>query len=154
MQLKEAQSLLAKTAQKDGSALSVLRQLKATVAKAHDYMEAGNTVQCQVLLEQSFTLLMQAMHFLNLDVENVVSREQNRRQSVSEQNPDRVILVFSDHAELRVDGELRGTIPLYAAEDYTELRQIAQLFGCRIENADHLQLDLFTLLQSSAQASS
>ncbi len=150
MQLKEAQQLLAKVSNKPHSATEALRQLTACTERAMRYLEDGNTVQAQSFVEQSLTNLMVAFHYLNLDLENVVQREKKRREAADKAlSQDRVILIFSDHAELRVDGELRGTIPLYSEEDYRELRQIAQLFECRLEHADHLQLNLFNLLKSS-----
>ena len=69
--------------------------------------------------------MMAAFHYMNMNLENVVAREQKRGDHPAPEGANRVILLFSDHAELRVDGELRGTIPLYSPEDYRELRQIA-----------------------------
>jgi hypothetical protein len=150
MQLKEVQQLLSQTSQGPASATEALRQLRACVEKALEYLALGNTPQTQLFLEQGFTNLVRAFYFLNLDLEQVVQREHSRQDASM---PDRVILIFSDHAELRVDGELRGTFPMYSSEDYQELRQIAQLFQCRMEHSDHLQLGLFSVLEAKRSAS-
>lgn len=147
MQLKELPACLSQFAGENSSAADALHQLRACIERAIDYFKAGNTAQSQVFLEQGFTWMMAAFHFLNLDLENVVARELKRQKHEGTPQQDRVILVFSDHAELRVDGELRGTIPLYSQDDYQELRQIAQLFQCRMEHADHVQLTLFSVIE-------
>lgn len=151
VQLKALQKVLTQADNRPGSALDAMRQLKACIDRSLSYLTDGNTAQAQVLLEQGFTNMMAAFHYLNLDVENIVYREK-RRQAQSRALAERVILVFSDHAELRVGGELRGTIPLYSPEDYQELRQIAQLFECRMEHADHLQLNLFAAVTSQTSS--
>jgi len=147
MQVKEIQQLH-RTAFDQGpqSALESLTQLEATVRRSLESLKAGHTPQAQMFLENSFTQMMMAFHFLNLNLEHVVKREKARREGHGQPEQDRVILVFSDHAELRVGGELRGTIPLYSEDDYRELREIAQLFQCRVEQAHHIQLDLFSIL--------
>lgn len=143
MQLKEVQQVLVQGGQGPATAMAALRQIKALVERAMMALKAGNTPQTQLFLEQGLTAMMAACHYLDLDLDQVVAREQHRHQLGESKAQDRVILVFSDHAELRVDGELRGTIPLYSAEDYQELQQIAALFDCRMEHADHVQLSLF-----------
>jgi hypothetical protein len=124
------------------TALESLDGLQACCEKAREMLEKGYNPTVQTFLEQGLTYLMKAYHYLNLDLECVAEREKTRWLSQS-QSQQRVILVFSDHAELRVDGQLRGTIPLYTSEDYEELRSIAHLFNCRIENSDATQLGLF-----------
>lgn len=142
--LKEVQKMLSQCSDAPVSGIDALKQLRAAADKAINYLEDGNTPQGQIYVEQGLVHLMLACHYLNLDVEKAVERQQARQQK--EPGQDRVILIFSDHAELRVAGELRGTIPLYSDEDYTELRHIAQLFQCRLEHADHTQLNLLSLL--------
>ncbi len=149
MHLKEVPYILSQMADHPHSAIEALQELKASVEKTIDYLGDRNTIQAQAYLEHGFTNMMAAFHFLQIDLEKVVQREKNRGQQEARLKSDRVILVFSDHAELRVKGELRGTIPLYSQEDYQELRQIAHLFQCRIEQADHVQLDLFAALVTS-----
>lgn len=146
MQLKEIQQTLAQVSKGPASAQEALKELKACVSKSLDYLQEGNIVQAQVFLEHAFTQMMICFHYLNLDGEKVAAREKSRQENKNPRHPERVILVFSDHAELRVGGELRGTIPLYSSDDYKELRQIAHLFECRLEHADHLQLNLLSLL--------
>lgn len=151
MQLKTVQKILAQAATGPPNAVEALKELRVSVERALDYLKEGHTAKAQVFLEQGFTSMMAAFHYLNLDVEQVVEREQLRRKTGQIASQDRVILIFSDHAELRVSGELRGTIPLYSQDDYQELRQISQIFDCRIEHADHLQLDLFSRLRSESK---
>lgn len=149
MQLKDVQQVLSQSSKTANSAAEALRQLNACSERALGHLGDGNTVQAQAFLEQGFTNLMAAFHYLNIDLERVVQREKRRQQAESAPSQEeRVILVFSDHAELRVGGELRGSIPLYSEDDYRELRQIAHLFQCRLEHADHLQLNLFSLLRN------
>ncbi len=150
MQLKEIQKVLMNDPAAPKSAADALKQLKAASERALENLNEHNTVQAQVLLENAFTHMMAAFHYMNLDVEKVVQRERQRRVYGQNNAQDKVILIFSDHAELRVQGELRGTIPLYSQEDYAELRQIAQIFECRMEHADHLQLDLFSVMNTTA----
>jgi hypothetical protein len=152
MQLKEIQQCLSQASAEAGSANEAMKQLKACVERTIDYLKSGNTAQAQMFLEQGFTMMMAAFHYLNLDLEKVVQRELHRQKNEGLVPQERVILVFSDHAELRVGGELRGTIPLYSPEDYSELRQISQLFQCRMEHADHIQLDLFAILNANPAA--
>lgn len=144
MNLKEIQKLLSQSPQGPQSAHEALRELKACVERALAYLDEGHTAKTQDYLERGFGNMMAALHFMNLDLEQVVNREQARRKAPPAE--DRVILIFSDHAELRVAGELRGTIPLYCDEDYDQLREISQLFQCRMEHAGALQLDLFNAL--------
>lgn len=146
MQLSEAQEVLSRALNGPRTAGDALAQVSGAMDRARAYLADGNTVQAQAFVEQGFTHLMAAFHFLDLDLERVVARERSRNAETDRQQPDRAILIFSDHAELRVGGELRGTIPLYADEDYRELRQIAQLFQCRLEHASHAQLSLFAAL--------
>jgi hypothetical protein len=150
MQLKEVQQLLTRTFDAPGSGVAALTELQASVTRTLEHLKEGNISQAQVMLEHGFTSLLMAFHFLNLDLEKVVEREKQRQKKERSDQQERVILVFGNHAELRVNGEQRGHIPLYGVEDYQELRQIAQLFECRIEHADHVQLDLFALLSQSA----
>ncbi len=152
MQLKEAQQVLAQVSNRPHSATEALQQLRACSERAITHLKEGNTAKAQMFVEQGLTNLIVAFHHLNLDLEKVVQREQTRRKAENAPLEERAIFIFSDHAELRVGGELRGTIPLYSEEDYGELRQIAQLFECRMEHADHLQLDLFASLKSSSNA--
>lgn len=143
MQLKEVQWLLAKEATGIYSAKDAINQVQASAKRAMQYLEQNNPVMTQGCLEQCFTTLMCALHYLNMDLEQVVKREQNRQTQARYGTTNRVIMVFADHAELRVDGELRGTFPLYTDEDAKDIKEIAQVFQCRIEYADHLQLQLF-----------
>lgn len=147
MHVKSLQKSLLESCDPPITGLEALRQLKAATDKALGYFEEGNTPFAQNYLERSLTFMMLAFHYLNLDIEKVVAREAFRQKADNTLH-ERVILVFGDHAELRVSGELRGTFPLYTEEDYAEVRQIAQLFECRLEHADHVQLDLFGLLKA------
>lgn len=148
MNLKAFQKQFAQVPGGPKSALESLENLEACCKKAKEMLEQGYNPAVQSFLEQGLTYLMKAYHFLNLDLERVAQREQSRWLSQTNAM-QRVILVFSDHAELRVDGELRGTIPLYTPEDYEELKQIANLFQCRIESSDSTQLGLFEALNLS-----
>lgn len=149
MKLSEVQKVLGQIAEATGSASLALKELKASVDMAMDYFKDGNIVQTQLFLEHAFTSLMGCFHYMNLSLENVVNRERQRNNGIKSIFQERVILVFSDHAELRVEGELRGTIPLYNEEDYNELRQIAHLFECRLEHADHVQLNLLSFINDN-----
>jgi hypothetical protein len=141
-QLAAFQQALAQAAQGPENTRDALNELKACAERSLQYLTEGNTPQAQRYLEQAFTAMMHAFHFLHVDVNQVIKRQQAAQQDTAKAL-ERVIWVFSDHAELRVGGEVRGTIPLYTPEDYAELRHIAQLFACRIEHADHVQLGLF-----------
>ena len=151
MHLKDVQKVLTQSSDSPLTGVESLKQLKAAVEKSLDYLQDGNTPKSQVYLEQGLTYMMLSLHYLNVDIEKAVQRQTIRQNSANDAQ-DRVILIFSDHAELRVSGEHRGTIPLYSPEDYSELRQIAHLFQCRLEHADHLQLDLFSLLSASPRS--
>jgi phosphoribosyl-ATP pyrophosphohydrolase len=137
--LKDLQHALQAT--EHGSHESALKELRHCSERALAYLQEGNTPLVQEYMETAFTHLLSSFHFLNLDLDKVVNRLQQKQLSVKA--TDRVILIFGNHAELRVDGQCRGTMPLYAEEDYAEVRQIAQIFQCRIEHADHVQLDIF-----------
>lgn len=136
------------------SAKDALSMLEMCCKRAGEGLEVGYNPSVQVFVEQALAYLMFTYHYLNLDLEQVAERELSRWQGESASSQDRVILVFSDHAELRVDGELRGTIPVYEQADHSELKQIAHLFSCRLEYADHIQLNLFARMQAAAKAAS
>lgn len=149
MRVKDIQKILLQDLlETGGSAAQAVKELKATAEMTLDALELGNTPLAQERLEHGFTALLMAFHYLNIDLENVISREKARKAN-NEPGQEKAILIFGDHAELRVDGELRGTIPLYSEEDYQELRQIALMFGCRMTYADHVQLDIFSSLAKS-----
>jgi hypothetical protein len=133
------------------SAKEALDLLALCCQRASDGLETGFNPNTQTMMEQALAYLMFSYHYANLDLEQVALREMARWQGEgASQKHDRVILVFSDHAELRVDGELRGTIPVYEQADHNELKDIAHLFSCRLEYADHMQLDLFGRAQEKA----
>ena len=147
MQLKAFQKQFSYVPGGPKTAKASLEGLMSCCKRALDLMDQGTNPTTQALLEQALTYLMLSYHYTNLDLEKVAEREMTRWKS-QEDPKSRLIMVFKDYAELRVDGELRGTIPLYTPEDYRELKEIAHLFGCRIEASDHVQLGLFDLMKA------
>lgn len=152
MQLKEAQQLLSNLTHRSPSLSDGLRELKAATQRAHEYAQNQHSVMAQLYLEHCFSLLMQCFHYMNIQADQVVTREYQRDQGQLTDQSERVILMFSDHAELRVNGELKGTFPLYSEQDYTQLQEIAQLFQCRVDHADHIQLTLFERLNKASSS--
>ena len=63
----------------------------------------------------------------------------------------RIIMVYDTYAELRVNGEVRGTIPVYDRCDQDELRNIAKLFHCELQFAASEQLGLFNATETLSQ---
>ncbi|MCA9788505.1 MAG: hypothetical protein KC476_03510 [Cyanobacteria bacterium HKST-UBA06] len=143
LQLKEVQWLLAREVAGIETARDALVQLQVSSKKALQYLDQSNPVMAQGCVEQCFTTMMCVLHYLNIDIEQLVKREQRRQNQNKYGTMNRVIMVFADHAELRVEGELRGTFPLYTDEDAQDIQDIAQVFQCRIEYADHVQLTMF-----------
>lgn len=152
--LKTLQQRLSQHEMVPNSATESLEQLAKYANLASAITKTPDTeTSLNYLLSQLLSHLLVSLKHLNLDFEVLVSQSlaalsESKNETSNPQN--RIILVYANHADLLLEGEVRGSIPVYDRCDQEELHAIAKLFQCDLKFAESEQLEIFSIEASTS----
>lgn len=105
MDLKEAVNLIWENRKyKTTSETTAVSHLNEEVAESLKAMLEGDRETAQAELEDALSCLLIAFKVLDIDPEKAVLRQIDRMKEISR----RIMHVYSDRVEIRVDNEIRG----------------------------------------------
>ena len=106
--------------------------LNEEVAESLKSMLRGDKETAQAELEDALSCLLIAFKVLNINPEEAVFRQINKMKESSR----RIMHIYSDRVEIRVDNEVRGGWSIWSIDDMKEAEKMAKEFNCEIEKED------------------
>ena len=103
--------------------------LNEEVAESLKAMLRGDKQTAQAKLEDALSCLFIAFKVLNINPEEAVFRQINKMKEKSR----RIMHIYSDRVEIRVDNEVRGGWSIWSIDDMKEVEKMAKEFNCEIE---------------------
>lgn len=136
MELKKAIELIWENRRyKTASETEALSHLNEEVAESLKAMLRGDRQTTQNELEDAFSCLLIAFKTLKINPEDAVMRQVNKMKKHSK----RIMHIFPDRVEIRVDNEVRGGWAIWSADDFKEAEKMAREFNCEIVKEDQSQ---------------
>lgn len=136
MDLKKATELIWENRRYNtASEVETLSHLNEEVAESLKAMLRGDRQTAQSELEDAFACLLIAFKTLNIKPEDAILRQVNKMKTHSK----RIMHIFPDRVEIRVDNEIRGGWAIWSADDLKEAEKMAREFSCEIVKEDQSQ---------------
>jgi len=126
---------------KTASETETLSHLNEEVAESLKAMLCGNREKAQTELEDALSCLLIAFKTLDIDPEGAVLRQISKMKEPSK----RIMHIFPDRVEIRVDNEIRGGWAIWSADDLREAEKMAREFNCKVvkeDKSNQLTLDI------------
>ena len=117
------------------SETEALSHLNEEVAESLKAMLGGNRERAQNELEDALSCLLIAFKALDINPDNAVLRQVNKMKEHSK----RIMHIYSDRVEIRVDNEIRGGWSIWSIDDLKEAEKMAREFNCEVMREDHSQ---------------
>lgn len=117
------------------SEIEALSHLNEETAKSLKAMLDGDTKKAQAELEDALSCLFIALKTLNINLEDAVFRQVNKMKTHSK----RIMHIYSDRVEIRVDNEIKAGWAIGSAEELNEAEKMAREFNCEIIKEDQSQ---------------
>ncbi len=140
MDFKEAIELIWKNRKyKTTSEKEAVSHLNEEVAESLSALLRGDKEKAQAELEDALSCLLIAFKTLGINPEEAIHRQVSKMK----EQPDRVMHIYSDRVEIRVNGEIKGGWSIWSADDLREVEKMAREFNCEVIKEDQsLQLVL------------
>ncbi len=134
MDFKEAVDLIWKNRKyKTTSEKEAVSHLNEEVAESLSAMLRGDKETAQAELEDAFSCLLIAFKTLGIDAEEAILRQVKKMQ----EQPDRIMHIYADRVEIRVNNEIKGGWSIWSVDDLKEAEKMAREFNCEIVKEDH-----------------
>jgi uncharacterized protein YabN with tetrapyrrole methylase and pyrophosphatase domain len=109
--------------------------LNEEVAESLKAILKGDKESAQAELEDALSCLLIAFKVLNIDPEQAIKRQINKMKEKSR----RIMHIYSDRVEIKVDNEIRGKWSIWSVDDLREAEKMAREFNCEILREDTSQ---------------
>ncbi len=142
MDLKKAAELIWENRRyKAASETEALSHLNEEVAESLKAILCGKRDIAQAELEDAFSCLLIAFKTMDINPEEAVLRQIAKMKEPAK----RIMHIFPDRVEIRVDNEVRGGWAIWSVDDLKEAEKMAREFNCELvkeDRSNQLTLDL------------
>ena len=136
MDFKEAVDLIWKNRKyKTTSEKEAISHLNEEVAESLNALLRGDKETAQTELEDALSCMLIAFKTLDIDPNEAIMRQINRMKK----HPNKIMHIYSDRVEIRVNNEIKGGWAIWSADDLREAEKMAREFNCEIVKQDRSQ---------------
>jgi len=133
MNFKEATELIWKNRKyKTTSEKEAISHLNEEVAESLNALLRGDRDTAQAELEDAFSCMLIAFKTLDINPEEAIYRQISRMK----EHPNKIMHIYSDRVEIRVNNEIKGGWSIWSADDLREAEKMAREFNCEIIKED------------------
>ncbi|HSA07481.1 MAG TPA: hypothetical protein P5556_09905 [Candidatus Gastranaerophilales bacterium] len=142
MDFKEATDLIWKNRKyKTTSEKEAVSHLNEEVAESLNALLRGDREKAQNELEDALSCMLIAFKAMNIDPETSVLRQIEKMK----EHPSRIMHIYSDRVEIRVNNEIKGGWAIWSADDLREAEKMAREFNCEIIKEDRSNQLMFEI---------
>ncbi|NLF82819.1 MAG: hypothetical protein GX568_02395 [Candidatus Gastranaerophilales bacterium] len=113
---------------KTTSEKEVVSHLNEEVAGCLNALLRGDRAAAQAELEDALSCLLIAFKTMGTDPEKAIYRQLEKMK----QQPGRVMYIYQDKVEIRVNNEVKGGWSIWSAEDLKDAEKMAREFNCEV----------------------
>lgn len=140
MNFEEATELIWKNRKyKTTSEKEAVSHLNEEVAESLNALLRGDKETAQTELEDALSCMLIAFKTLGINPQEAIYRQIERMN----EQPNRIMHIYSDRVEIKVNNEIKGGWSIWSIDDLREAEKMAREFNCEIVKEDQsLQLML------------
>jgi len=133
MDFKEAIELIWENRKyKTTSEKEAVSHLNEEVAESLNALLRGDRETAQAELEDALSCMLIAFKTLEINPDEAVLRQVNRMKK----QPQRIMHIYTDRVEIKVNDEAKGGWAIWSADDLREAEKMAREFNCQIVKED------------------
>lgn len=131
MNFTEATELICENRKcKTVSVKEAVSHLNEEVSDCLNALLRGDKKTAQSELEDAFSCLLIAFKTLNICPDEAINRQIEKMKQL----PGRVMYIYPDRVEIRVNNEIKGGWSIWSADDLRDAEKMAREFNCEIVN--------------------
>lgn len=148
MDFNEAEELIWKNRKyKTTSEKEAVSHLNEEVAESLNALLKGDKDAAQHELEDALSCLLIAFKTLNINYEEAVYRQIKKMK----ETPERIMHIYSDRVEIKVNNEIKGGWSIWSIDDLKEAEKMAREFNCKIIKEDQSQQLALEIPENAAE---
>ncbi len=133
MDFKEAIDLIWKNRKyKTTSEKEAVSHLNEEVAESLNALLRGDKETAQAELEDALSCMLIAFKTLGINPQEAIFRQVEKMK----EHPNRIMHLYSDRVEIKVNNEVKGGWSIWSVDDLKEAEKMAREFNCEIIKED------------------